>query len=111
MATEKQREKVYDLVIHYSSEERIGEEFDFNCFKAVNNCSFAIYKASCPYADRVVYTTDRIAYDPLVVKNIQGIYTEIQETVSKLTYFLNLIFRKKAFRDGQLPILSRAAGP
>lgn len=108
MATEKQREKVYDLVIHYSSEERIGEEFDFNCFKAVNNCSFAIYKASCPYADRVVYTTDRIAYDPLVVKNIQGIYTEIQETVSKLTYFLNLIFRKKAFRDGQLPILSRA---
>ena len=59
-------------------------------------------------AERYIYTTDRIDYKPFVLKNEQGIFVDNEEQVKKITYFLNLLFRKEKFRNGQLPILTRA---
>lgn len=58
--------------------------------------------------DRVIYTAKSINYLPLVEKGNRGEYTELETPKKYLTYFLQNIFRKRAFRKGQLPILSRA---
>lgn len=49
-----------------------------------------------------------IKYQPLVTKDNEGNYVDIAAKKTLLTYFLQLIFRKREFRQGQLPILSRA---
>ena len=101
------KEKQYDLVVKYSSLYKVGEN-NFTEFKVNNDCYFAIYSAECRKIERIVYTTDRIYYKPLAVRNSQGTYNPIEENVVHLRYFLNLLFRKQDFRNGQLPILSRA---
>lgn len=107
--TDELRSKEYDLVIHYSSTLKNGD-FDFSTFKAKNDCYFAIVSSEEDNlnAERYVYTTDRINYVPFVVKNEQGLFDEQIKPVETLTYFLNLLFRKEKFRNGQLPILTRA---
>jgi len=107
--TDEIRNFEYDLVIHYSTKPKT-EDYNFSTFKAKNNCYFAIFSAEEDKltAERYVYTTDRITYKSCVEKNTQGLYDEISEQVEKLTFFLNLLFRKEKFRNGQLPILSRA---
>ena len=99
----------YDLVIHYSTGVK-NKEYDFSTYKAKNNCYFAVYSADEDNlkAERYIYTTDRITYKPFVTKDTRGLYMENDEQVGKLTYFLNLLFRKEKFRKGQLPILTRA---
>lgn len=108
-ATEEIRNVEYDLVIHYSSSVKTAE-YEFTKYKAKNDCYFAIFSAAKDNlkAERYVYTTDRIDYKPFVAKNEQGIYIEEDKQVGKLVYFLNLLFRKEKFRNGQLPILTRA---
>lgn len=107
--TDDLREHEYDLVIHYSTAVKVND-FDFSTFRAKNDCYFAIFSAEDDNltAERYVYTTDRIDYQPFVLKNEQGTFIEQHEQVSTLTYFLNLLFRKEKFRNGQLPILTRA---
>lgn len=99
----------YDLVIHYSSDIR-DKEYTFSKYKAKNDCYFAVFSAdeNNLYAERYVYTSDRINYKPFVTKDERGLFIEDKNQVGRLTYFLQLLFRKKKFRDGQLPILSRA---
>ena len=99
----------YDLVIHYSSKPQISK-YTFSKFRAKNNCYFAIFSASKERmtAERYIYTSDRITYKPFAIKNEQGIYFDNNENTTALTYFLNLLFRKEKFRNGQLPILTRA---
>ena len=108
-ATDEIKNVEYDLVIHYSSETK-NEEYDFSTYKAKNDCYFAIFSSDEENlkAERYVYTTDRINYKPFTSKNTQGLYSENTEQVERLTYFLNLLFRKEKFRNGQLPILTRA---
>lgn len=57
---------------------------------------------------RKVYSAKSIEYAPLVIKTQRGEYDNIPGREIVLTYFLQNIFRKDAFRDGQLAILSRA---
>lgn len=99
----------YDLVIHYSTDVR-HKEYDFSTFKAKGGCYFELFSTTEDNlkAQRYVYTTDRINYKPFVSRNGQGRYDENKEQVARLTYFLNLLFRKQNFREGQLPILTRA---
>lgn len=103
------RSLVFDLVIHYFSSVREAD-YNFRTYKAKNGCYFAIFTSDKDnlHAERYVYTTDRIDYKPFVHKNPQGIFVENEGLVRKLTYFLNLLFRKEKFRNGQLPILTRA---
>ena len=99
----------YDLVVDYSSTPRTGA-CDFARYKAKNGCYFRVFACS-PDVGRVprfIYTSDQIVYKPLCVKKTNGAYEPIEENVSHLRYFLQLIFRKSDFRNGQLPILSRA---
>ena len=57
---------------------------------------------------RTIYSANNIEYQPLVNKTSRGEYITISEREKVLTYFLQNIFRKQHFREGQLPILSRA---
>lgn len=99
----------YDLVIHYSTAPQT-DEYDFCKYKAKNDCYFAVFSSDAENlrAQRYVYTTDRISYKAFTTKNAQGLYEENSNQVEKLTYFLNLLFHKEKFRNGQLPILTRA---
>lgn len=58
--------------------------------------------------DRRVYCADLLNYKPLVKIEEDGSYTTIPEFKKNINYFIQNIFRKTGFRDGQLPIISRA---
>lgn len=101
--------KKYDAVIDVSIDQPCNaKDISFSDFKASNDCYFIVRSSERVYADRILYTTERISYKPLVERNSQGVYNRIEENCSKLRHFLNLIFRKEDFRPGQLPILNRA---
>lgn len=101
--------KKYDAVIDVSIDQPCNaKDVSFSDFKASNDCYFIVRSSERVYADRILYTTERISYKPLIERNSQGVYNRIEENCSKLRYFLNLIFRKEDFRPGQLPILNRA---
>ena len=57
---------------------------------------------------RKVYCSDLLNYKALVNKESDGSYTPIKEFEDNINFFIQNIFRKKGFRDGQLPIISRA---
>ncbi len=99
----------FDMVIDCAILRRAGlEQVDFTQYRCKNKCYFNIRSAHYHRNERQIYTSDRISYKPLVVTNYQGKYDDIAENVGHLQYFLQLLFRKSAFRPGQTPILSRA---
>ena len=100
----------YDLVIDIAIREYCdAKHVVFSEFQHVRNaCYFNVRSSKEVYADRVFYTSSRIDYRPLTRRNAQGGYDTITETAGHLRYFLQLLFRKRDFRDGQLPILNRA---
>ena len=100
----------YDLVVDIAIREYCNaEQVVFSEFQHVRNeCYFNVRSSKEVYADRVFYTSSRIDYRPLTRRNAQGGYDTITETAGHLRYFLQLLFRKRDFRDGQLPILNRA---
>ena len=99
----------YDAIIDISIDQICNpEEVVFSKYKANNDCYFIVRSSKTVYAERFLYTTERIKYKPLVERDTQGNYHNIEEVCTHLRYFLNLIFRKEDFRPGQLPILSRA---
>lgn len=101
--------KIFDVVINVSfmrKENRSG--YVFPKFKARNDCYFYLRKASECFAKRLIYTSERIQYKPLGSNDAQGIFSPNEDNVSLLKYFLQLLFRKVNFREGQLPILNRA---
>lgn len=55
-----------------------------------------------------ILCSDTIKYKKIVNYETDGTYKECPEGKELLNYFLQNIFRKKEFRIGQLPILSRA---
>ena len=100
---------VYDAIIDVSIDKVSNPEgVVFSKYKTNNDCYFIVRSSSSIYEDRILYTTERIKYKPLVKKDSQGNYHNLEQECEHLRYFLNLIFRKKDFRPGQLPILSRA---
>lgn len=106
-ATDDILDTTFDLVIRYSSVPKDGD-CNFTEYKVNNDCFFCVYPAEERYAQRYIYTTDRLNYNALCIRESQGVYIPIKEQVLHLRYFLQLIFRKEDFRPGQLPILSRA---
>ena len=99
----------YDAVIDVSVDKYCNaEEVTFSPYRAANDCFFVVRSSKFVYESRMLYTTERIKYEPCVKKDLQGNYIEKDEPCKCLRYFLNLIFRKEDFRPGQLPILNRA---
>ena len=106
---EAKTQTTYDAIIDVSIDQLCNpEEAVFSKYKANNDCYFIVRSSKSVYAERFLYTTERIKYKPLVEKDTQGNYHNIEDVCGHLRYFLNLIFRKEDFRPGQLPILSRA---
>ena len=100
---------IYDAIIDVSIDKASNPEgVVFSKYKTNNDCYFIVRSSSSLYEDRILYTTERIKYKPLVEKDSQGNYHNLEQECGHLRYFLNLIFRKEDFRPGQLPILSRA---
>lgn len=66
------------------------------------------YFDNSSYSGRKVYCSNLLNYKSLVNKEGDGSYTPIKEFEKHINYFIQNIFRKKGFRDGQLPIISRA---
>lgn len=100
-------EQEYDLVIDFSFYKKYDND-TFTEFKAKDNSYFLIRKANKISAKRQIYTSERIIYKPLTELDNKGRHVEIKENAKILEYFLQLLFRKKEFRPGQLPILNRA---
>lgn len=100
---------VYDAIIDISMSKICNPKNPvFSNYQVLNDCYFIIRSSRYLYDERTIYTSERIKYKSLVTRNNQGNYIPISETASHLRYFLNLLFRKEAFRPGQLPILNRA---
>ncbi len=57
--------------------------------------------------DKIV-TNTKIKYSQIGKVNNEGVFITIKEKQNALIYFLNNIFRKNEFRDGQLAIIDRA---
>ncbi|HAO06015.1 MAG TPA: hypothetical protein DCQ50_03290, partial [Chryseobacterium sp.] len=57
---------------------------------------------------RRIYCADLLNYKPGVEKKDDGSYVPVAEYEDNINYFIQTIFRKVGFRDGQLPIISRA---
>ena len=101
--------KEYDLVIDYSFNDFCNSQnVEFSEFKAKNKCYFNVRSSEEVYDERTIYTTERIQYRALTTRDERGAYLPNEEEVAHLRYFLQLLFRKQDFRDGQLPILNRA---
>lgn len=99
----------YDMVIDFSLYEKSRPlDVEFSEFRAKNNCYFNVRSTTEVYTERFIYTTDRIVYKPLTQLNSRGTHDIIEESVRHLRYFVQLLFRKQDFREGQLPIISRA---
>ena len=102
-------DQTFDIVIDFSLNEKSNpREVEFSQFKAENSCYFNVRASENIYSERYIYTTDRIVYKPLTKLNQQGTHDNIEENVAHLRYFIQLLFRKENFREGQLPIISRA---
>ncbi len=99
----------FDLVVELAMfKTGVSAVNNFSEFKCKNNCYFDIRSVASKKTKRAIYTSSLLTYQSLVEKDEQGNYIEIETNKAHLTYFLQLLFRKEAFRAGQLPILDRA---
>lgn len=99
-------DKEFDLIIDISILQRRGIIKTDIPFKGKHK---AIIRSShFVNSERKLYTSDFIDYKPITIKLENEIYEDIPKAKESLTYFLQNIFRKESFREGQLPILSRA---
>lgn len=74
----------------------------------INSKTFYVVRSShYSKAIRTIYSAENIEYEPLVKKTVHGEYISLPEREEVLEYFLQNLFRKYKFREGQLPILSR----
>ena len=103
------RSCIYDMVIDMAVLSEIDEtRTTFSEFRALNNCYFVIGRSSGVRSRRTIYTSDVIEYEPLGSTDGFGRFSEDEDALEHLRYFLNLLFRKRDFRPGQVPILNRA---
>ncbi|MFT7158263.1 MAG: superfamily II DNA helicase RecQ, partial [Parvicella sp.] len=103
------KSEVFDLILDHAILRRSDIYQENTCFN-----ENAIVIRSSHYNDtsfsqsRRVYCADLLKYKSLVSKNEDGSYRPVSETSANINYFIQNIFRKTGFREGQLPIISRA---
>lgn len=103
------KENTFDIIIDHSILIR-SNIYKENTFLNDNS----IIVRSSHYFDttfgnaRRVYCANLLNYKELVKKQNDGSYKAIPELEPHINYFIQNIFRKKAYREGQLPIISRA---
>lgn len=99
----------FDILIDHSVLRRshIYKETDFQSDKAIKIRSSHYFDTSFGKSRRV-YCADLLQYRPLVRKKDNGSYIPVTKYESHINFFIQNIFRKVSFREGQLPIISRA---
>ncbi len=101
-----QSEREFDLIIDIAVLQRQGIVKNEISFKGKKK---AIIRSShYVNSERKIYTSDFIDYQSITKKLENETYEAIPKAEQSLTYFLQNIFRKESFREGQLPILNRA---
>ena len=99
----------FDMVVTQSMLKSISSEIEsFSIFDVKRDCYFNIRSITEVRTKRLIYTSDLIQYKPLIERSADNKLTEVLETKAHIKYFLQLLFRKKDFRPGQIPILNRA---
>lgn len=101
--------KQYDLVLDVSMLRRSGIENTAQLSEELprGKVTLAIRSSHTRRSSRKIHTAELIHYQPLVSKS-GGRFHEIGSARQALEFFLQNLFRKVAFRDGQLPIIDRA---
>ena len=95
----------YDLCIDISM--LLRDKIDCYPIESKSKTYYVVRSAHYQKVQKKILISENIEYLPLVSKTKKGEYVEISAAKERLKYFLNNIFRKKDFRPGQLPILSR----
>lgn len=99
----------FDIILDHSILRRsnIVKESKFICNEAIKIRSSHYFDTSFGKSRRV-YCAELLNYKNLVDKQEDGSYLTIEEIREPINFFIQNIFRKKEFREGQLPIISRA---
>lgn len=99
----------FDIIIDHSILRRsnIYKESDYITDNAIRIRSSHYYDTSFGNSRRV-YCADLLNYPSLVVKKDDGTYEPKEEYRDNINFFIQNIFRKVSFWQGQLPIISRA---
>jgi len=100
---------IFDIVIDHSILRRsnIYKEVDYQYSNAIKIRS-SHYNNTLFGQSRRVYCADLLSYKSLVKKKDDGSYKSIKKYEKHINYFIQTLFRKVKFREGQLPIISRA---
>lgn len=96
----------YDLSIDISMLMR--DRLDSKALPARARVSVTVRSSHHAAMRQSVRSSESVRYKPLVEMDGKGAYVTLAKPAEALTYFLRDIFRKRSFRAGQLPILSRA---
>lgn len=101
--------KRYDLTLDVAVLRRSGIENPTELAAGLppSDVAFLIRSSHTGRSSRKMQTGGLIVYQPLVIKS-GGRYQEIETTQRTLEFFLQNLFRKQTFRDGQVPIIDRA---
>lgn len=102
----QQNNNDYDVCLDISM--LVRSKIDARNIVLKSNTYYLIRSSHYSQGVRTIYSANNIEYQPLVDKTSRGEYITIPDREEVLTYFLQNIFRKQQFREGQLPILSRA---
>lgn len=99
----------FDIIIDHSILRRsqIYKETDYSLRDSIIIRSTHYFDNSAQ-SGRKVYCSNLLNYKGLVDKNSDGSYSSIKEYEKNINFFIQNIFRKTSFREGQLPIISRA---
>jgi len=97
----------FDIVVDHSILRRsnIYREIDFQCENAIKIRSSHYFDTN---NSRKIYCANLLNYKSLVEKKDDGSYIPVSDHEENINFFIQNIFRKKGFREGQLPIISRA---
>ena len=99
----------YDLVLTQSMLAHDVDQLDeFSRYGSESGCYFNLCSAHTSRSSRKFYTSDTVQYRALTTRDEQGRVEELESIQKSLEFFLQLLFRKKSFRSGQIPILHRA---
>ncbi|WES98275.1 DEAD/DEAH box helicase [Chryseobacterium arthrosphaerae] len=99
----------FDFVIDHSILIRENiYNFDNTTNKDFYEVRSAHYVDKSVEGSRLIYCAESLHYNPLVIRNEDTSYSNVESLYPHITYFLKTLFRKKDFREGQLPIISRA---
>ncbi|TAE21144.1 MAG: ATP-dependent DNA helicase RecQ [Cytophagales bacterium] len=99
----------FDIILDHSilRRSKVYEETDFRHDNSVKIRSSHYVDTAFGTARRV-YCADLLRYKTLVERKGDGSYVPIPQYEGHINFFIQNIFRKVSFREGQLPIISRA---